>query len=319
MSVSEVVFRESVAQREVASIPLSHVSIELGHLYAEQFNGGDIDAMRRHFAEIAPWVEAARQSAARRAGRTRPRISTCFLVDDYFTRFSTPAELIPLLVKAAAEAGLTIDYLARESGCATTDRGIPLADMLVSRIVDDPPPLTNGWRPPSSESGWLCNGVRSPQSVPTAMNGAAKWQKPQENAANRHSIFLDVELWSDEPGGRLWSCPLLAAVWQLLRLGMLRYQSEDPARPARWHGDLPAEWEQLPAIVRLNEQADPFSAYQTYSILSGRFVPVETAVRTILGQTSVEAAVLEQLATRARAEGIELPATLIERIRYAFP
>ena len=41
-------------------------------------------------------------AAADRAGGGRPRISTCFLVDDYFTRFSRPAELVPLLL---AEAG----------------------------------------------------------------------------------------------------------------------------------------------------------------------------------------------------------------------
>ena len=40
------------------------------------------------------------------------------VIDDYFSRFSAPAEVIPMVAAAAEQEGLRIDYLARESACA---------------------------------------------------------------------------------------------------------------------------------------------------------------------------------------------------------
>lgn len=115
------VFRESSADPRTESVPFSHLSLELGHLYMEDFAEGAA-RLRRHFAGVRPWVEAARAGLGPLPPGRRPRISTCFLIDDYFSRLATPAELIPPLLAAAAEAGLTIDYLARESGCAGPPR-----------------------------------------------------------------------------------------------------------------------------------------------------------------------------------------------------
>src|SRR5437773_7477656 len=112
--ISSVVFKEAAAQRRVASVPLAHLSIELGHLYAEDF-----DDLQRHLDRVAPWVEQARKVyAADLPKGTTPRISTCFLIDDYFNRFSTPPEVISRLRNAAQASGLTIAYIAREAGCA---------------------------------------------------------------------------------------------------------------------------------------------------------------------------------------------------------
>lgn len=318
MTLADIGFRETVAERSVVSVPLSHLSIELGHLYAEDFQG-DVDSLRRHFEQVAPRVEAVRIDAAGRSGRKRPRISTCFLIDDYFTPFSTPAEIIPLLTKAAALSGLTIDYLARESGCATADQ-VSVADLVVARLVDDPSPGTNGSRPPASESGWLCNGERSPSVATTAMDRAPEtWAPPRENAANRHTVFVDVQLWSEERGRRVWSCPFLAAVWQLLRLGLLRNQGASVVEPKLWVGDFPADWSRMPPVIQLNRDADAFAAYRTESVLNGRFLAVELAVQTILSQVSAEPAVLEMVAQRANAEGLLLPDEIIRRIGYTFP
>ncbi|CAM5724891.1 hypothetical protein SVIOM342S_03063 [Streptomyces violaceorubidus] len=64
------------------------------------------------------------------------------------------------------------------------------------------------------------------------MKRAVAWQPPHETAARRHSVFLDVELWSDDADGqRTWSCPFLAAVWQLARLGLLRNEGEAVLAP----------------------------------------------------------------------------------------
>jgi hypothetical protein len=315
--VSEAVFRETTAEPRTQSVPLSHLSLELGHLYMEDFEAGP-ERLREHFAEVRLWVDAARASAARRTGGRRPRISTCFLIDDYFTRFSTPAELIPLVLKEADKAGLVIDYLARESGCAVAGR-IELAESVVHRLVESPPPGSHGSRPPVSQTGWLANGQRTPTAARSALGEVKGWQPPQETAARNHSVFMDVELWSEKDGRRLWSCPLLAAVWQLARLGLLRHLGEAVLEPHPWNGgEFPHDWDRLPPLIKLNETAAPFSAYRTCTLMPNRFLAVEDAVRLILDQTAVDDRALKQVAERSAGEGLAVPEAVAQRATYVF-
>ncbi|WP_112470873.1 SCO2522 family protein [Streptomyces triticisoli] len=318
--MTEAVFRETTAEPRTQAVPLSHLSLELGHLYMEDFEAGP-QRLREHFAQVRPWAEAARAAAAAaRPGGRRPRISTCFLIDDYFTRFSSPAELVPLLLAEADRAGLTIDYLARESGCAVTGK-VPLAQAVAGRIVESPPPGSYGNRPPAAQTGWLANGERSPVArAPQAMKTAAAWQPPKETAARRHSVFLDVELWSDDPDGhRTFSCPFLAAVWQLARLGLLRNEGEPVFVPQpHTASGFPEDWDELPALVRLNPRADPFAAYRTCSVMPNRFLPVEHAVRVILDQTEVDRGALRQVAERSAREDMTVPDSVADRISYVF-
>jgi hypothetical protein len=320
-------FSEVAAQRRVAAVPLSHLSIELGHLYREDLAADDVNraddldgAGRRladHFRTVRPWYDALRRNCVDSLPGRAARVSTCFLVDDYFGRFSSPAELIPRLVTAAQSAGLTIDYLARESGCAEAD-GVPLAGLVEARLVDDPPPDTTGARPPARETGWLSNGQRTPASTGEALGYVGAWQPPAENGARNHSIFVDVELWNERDGQRVWSCPFLAAVWQLLRLGLLRNLGEPVAVPVPWAGDLPGSWAELPAIVQLTPRAAPFSAYRSASVLAGRFLPIELAVRTILSQVHVDPEADRQVSQRSSGESLDLPAEVIDRLSYCF-
>ncbi|MYX30944.1 hypothetical protein GTY75_30705 [Streptomyces sp. SID8381] len=317
--MTEAVFRETTAEPRTQSVPLSHLSLELGHLYMEDFEAGP-RRLREHFAQVGPWVAAARTAAEARAGGRRPRISTCFLIDDYFTRFSSPAELVPLLLAEADRAGLEIDYLARESGCAVTGT-VPVAQAVAARIVESPPPGSYGNRPPAAQTGWLANGERSPAArAPQAMKPAAAWQPPQETAARRHSVFLDVELWSEDADGRrTWSCPFLAAVWQLARLGLLRAEGEPLFTPdPHPGGEFPDDWDELPSLVRLNAHAAPFAAYRTCSVLPNRFLPVEHAVRVVLDQTEVDTAALRQIADRSAREGVPVPDSVADRVSYVF-
>jgi hypothetical protein len=314
--VTEAVFRETTAEPRTQSVPLSHLSVELGHLYMEDFEAGP-ERLREHFAEVRIWVEAARDSAARRAGGRRPRVSTCFLVDDYFTRFSTPAELIPFVLEEAQRAGLVIDYLARESGCAVADR-IELAKSVMHCLVESPPPGSYGSRPPVSQTGWLANGQRTP-ATRSALSEVTGWQPPRETAARNHSVFMDVELWSEKDGQRLWSCPFLAAVWQLARLGLLRHLGEPVLTPCPWNGeDFPHDWDRLSPLLRLNHSAAPFSAYRTCTLLPTRFLAVEDAVRLILDQMDVDAGALQQITERSVREGIQVPAAIAQRATYVF-
>lgn len=315
MPGAATVFREQSSEDRTESVPLAHLSIELGHLYMEDFADGP-DRLRGHFAAVAPWIAAARAGAA--VGGNRPRVSTCFLIDDYFAPFSSPAEVIPELVRAADASGLVIDYVARESACARIGDVEPAA-LLEARLV--PPPLEghNGSRPPPEDTGWLCNGARSPGDGAEAMAPRVGWQPPREIGARRHSVFLDVELWDGDRPHRTWSCPFLAAVWQLLRLGLLRDRGAAVAAPAvPPDAGYPRNWAELPAVTRINPAAAPFAAYRTFSVLANRFLPIEHAVRLILGHSAIDPVLLRQTAGRAKAEGVLLSADPTERIAYTF-
>jgi hypothetical protein len=311
--------REPSEHLRVESLALSHVSVELGHLYFEDFAAGP-DALSASFAALVPWAEAAVSRTVAGEPSGRARISTCFLVDDYFSRFAGPAEVVPMVLEAAAKSGLQVDYLARESACAVAGEARP-AELLLARLVIEPSPGTTGARPPLTETGWLTNGVRSPAgpgSAPEAMAGNVRWQPPRQNSARRHSIFIDVELWDDGPSGRVWSCAMLAAVWQVLRLGLLRDLGRPVAQPVDAPAQLPEDWRDFPPVVRLRPRAEPFAAYTTVSLLPSTFLPVELAVRTILGQFAADPQVLEQVARRAGGENIRLAEEIIDRISYAF-
>ena len=318
--VADVEFREATAQHRTASLPMSHLSVELGHLYADDFRPG-YDHVLRYFERVAPWAEQVRESCARRLpDKVTPRVSTCFLVDDYLNDVPHPAEVIDQLRKAAEANGITIDYIARESGCVEAD-GIPLARLVVDHLVPDPPQHTNGERPPAAETGWLCNGQRSPDGAAPAMQAAVPWAPPRENSANPHSIFVDVQLWSEAHGRHTWSCAFLSSVWQLVRLGLLRHRGAPVIRPQQFDENetLPADWTKLPAVIQLNPAATAFSAYRTVSVLNQRFLSVElAAVRTILSQVAASPEVLAELRKRGAGEGMELPEQIIERIGYVF-
>jgi hypothetical protein len=312
--VTSAVFREAAANPTTASLPWSHLSVELGHLYLEDFVGGP-EVLAGLMRQVAPWAQAAGATII----AAQPRLSTCFLVDDYFSTPIPPAEAIPMLLAAADSVGLTIDYLVRESACAVAD-GVPLAELVTGRLVPDPPPGWTGSRPTTQDSGWLCNGVRSPRPAEAsqAMRVPRPWEPPSENGLKRHSVFVDVELWSDEADGRLYSCSFLAAIWQLLRLGLLRMRGEAVLVPRRWDGEWPDTWSALPPVIQLTEQARSFTAYRTFSVLPNSFLHIEHAVRTILSQVAVENVVLEQARERALAERIALPAAVVDRIGYVF-
>lgn len=308
MTVYEVTFSEATGEQRAESVPLSQLSFELGHLYFEDLRGGP-EVLRRKFEAVAPWARAMLRPGVRN--------STCYLIDDYFSSELSPAEVVPMVLDAAKRAGLSIGYLARESACADVN-GIGVAQLVTQWIIDEPPEGSNGLRPPATVAGWLSNGKRSPTMVPAAMKGPQEWSPPRESARNRHSIFLDVELWSTVGEGRLWSCPMLAAVWQLARLGLLRYEGKPLLQPQAWEQDWPAEWASLPGVIKIDPDAAPFSAYRTLSVLDIQFLPVEHAVRQILGMIAIDASVMQQSVLRAGKEGLAVSDEIVGRVGYVF-
>jgi hypothetical protein len=305
-------FREVAADESVESVALSHLSLELGHLYRDDYLAGT-ERLLAQFRKVQPWASVA----AANCGTPRPRVSTCFLIDDYFTRFSSPAKVVPDVLEAARECGLTIDYIARESACADAG-GVPLADIVAGRLTALPPPGADGSRPPAIEVGWLSNGQRSPGVDGREAMNRPVWLPPMEIDAPNHSVFVDVELWSETNGRRTWSCAYLAAVWQLLRLGMLRNAGRNVVHPRPMDADLPDSWDDLPPVLQVTASAQPFCAYRSLSVIPTRFLNVEHAVRVVLGQYSALPAVIDQISARSGCEHLDTPADLTQRIDYVF-
>lgn len=322
------VYTEATEQPWVAPVPLSHLSIEVGHFYLNDLLG-DLGRVKEEFRRIVPLVAAFTESARVRFGPD-VRVSTCYLIDDYFQPDTDPAEILGKLLTAADAAGLTIDYLARESGCWQTSQfmdgvplgePIPVAEMVAARIVAEPAPPDTGRRPPTAQSGWLCNGRRSSEHEPAQAMRGRTYEPPEEFGRREHSIFLDVQLWStqlvDGVTVTRWSCPFLAAVWHLLRLGMLRYHGAAVVDPQQWHGEpWPRRWHEVPPVVQLTPDAAPFAAYQTLSMLPKRYLGIEHAVRLVLDHLDLDEDVLAQVIATGAAEDVMVSRKISERLSH---
>jgi len=312
----DTTFSETTTLRRVQDVAYSHVSIELDHLYMEDFMR-DKTHIRNRIAQIAPWYHTAVKTYESRGLKGRPRISTCFLVDDYFTELKSPVDLIPMLLGAADDVGVRVDYIGRESACAVADE-VDVAQMVAGRLVSIPVEGTNGSRPPVAESGWLSNGQRSPGESTEALRTHG-WLPPIEAEARNHSIFMDVQLWSEKHNGeRLWSCPMLAAVWQLARLGLLRHHGRAVIEPRPLPNELPDEWSEMPPVAQVEPNAAPFHGYQTLSLFDDRFLSIEHAVRVILNQVAQDGAVMQRVEQRARSEGMLIAPDIAGRMAYLF-
>ncbi|MVU79938.1 hypothetical protein GPX89_22170 [Nocardia sp. ET3-3] len=339
-------YSEAGERNRVAGQPLSHLSIEVGHFYMDELVNG-VDRIHAQLSKVAPIVEAQIAAAEREFG-PGARVSTCFLVDDYFwsrtgsrsreaRRTADPGEVLPKLLAAAETCGVPIDYLAREAGCAEVPsfldgqpigEPIRLAEMMAARIVPEPEPQGTGRRPPSVESGWLCNGRRSSEYDAGQAMRIARYRPPEEFGARNHSIFLDVQLWSrqvEEVAGEqvermLWSCPFLAAIWQLLRLGLIRNEGAMVAAPEPWTDPWPSDWTRLPAVVRLNPDAKPFAAYRALSVLPYSYLGIEHAVRVILDHLQIDENVQAKLVERGASERnpVLVPQLPTRRLNHIF-
>ncbi|MFI1989232.1 SCO2522 family protein [Actinoplanes sp. NPDC020271] len=296
------------SEKPAPSVALSHTSLELGHLYMEDL--ADENYLVDYFANVEPWFKAITGNAG--SGRNAQRISTCFLIDDYFSQLGGPEEIIKKVLRAAELNNLTIDYIARESSCAEME-GVSLARKVFEQIVPEPHPGTTGARPTVKESGWLSNGKRSPNVSAAPALAMSAWEPPIQTAAARHSVFVDVEIRDRDK----WSCAFLAAVWQLLRLGLIRPKNAGLMQPVSI-STYPDTWAEMPPVIQMTPRPRPFCAYRTVSILPAGFMEVELAARTVLQRVRIDDYAGRDLITRADNEGITLSADILNRIDYAF-
>lgn len=341
MSDVEFSYRELSETPHVEPVPLAHLSVQVGQVSPDDFaDPGRLIAPR--LEQVAPWLQAAGKRVRDRFGRGA-RISTCLLVDDHSPSLSAvkapePSAAMESLAEIAGAAGVRIDYLARYAGCAVAcDRPHPrprdrhaLADIVASLIVPEAAVGANGSRPPTEHTGWLANGQRSPDFRP-AMDHSPTWTPPVAFGRERHSVFVDVELWSLDQGpggraagagaetdtatgiqpgsGRQYSLSLLTAVWHLLRLGLLRDAGNAVAVPYRFGPDelVPDLWAQLPSITQLTQDPAPFSAYQALSLLPSQHRDAEHAAGIVLDHVRLDDRVLSLVAERALAEPAPFP------------
>ncbi|MBH0775709.1 SCO2522 family protein [Nocardia bovistercoris] len=317
-------YSEATDLLRIAAVPLSHLSIEVGHFYLTDIID-DIGRVESEFRRMVPLVTTFTESARVRFGPTA-RISTCYLLDDYFSPDRNAAEILDKLLNAASAAGLVIDYLVRESGCAQishfndgvpTGEPIPVAEMVAAQIVAEPAPQDKSRDRPTDRPGWLCNGRRSSEHDPMQAMRNRQYLPPEEFGRREHTIFLDVELWNirtaDGVETTRWSCAFLAAVWHLLRLGVLRYHGAPVIVAHPWHGEpWPQRWHDVPPLIQLNPDAEPFAAYRTLSMLPKLYIGVEHAVRLILDHLDLDEDVVTQIIASAAAEAA--PVTISRKI-----
>ncbi|WP_405177946.1 SCO2522 family protein [Nocardia sp. NBC_01377] len=308
-------------------IPMSHLSIEVGHFSLADVRG-NMASVRADLRRIAPLMRAFTESARVRYGPAA-RISTCYLIDDYFEPDIAPVDILDDLRSAAAEIGSTIDYFARLSSCARATRfahsvptgdPIPVAEMVAARIVTEPSPPDAGRRPPTGQSGWLCNSKRATEHEAAQ----DEYRTPtDEYGRHEHSLFLDVQLWSNrntaEGTETRWSCAFLTTVWHLLRLGLLRYDGAPVTDPQPWYTEpTPPTWDELPPVVQINPDATPFPAYRTLSILPKQYVGIEHAVRLVLDHLSPYGHVNDEIIAGALAEPVPMnvPRSIGDRLSH---
>lgn len=294
----------------------AQLSVELGHLYisalgleknATKLSDFAREAINRRidrtYAAVAPIVKRYRD-----AGKM---VSTTILIDDYFMdpHLTAIKQQISGYVRTSCEeAEIPLDYIVYESALAVD------VDRLYKRLIEFPKYGSgSAGRDTDPTMQWLDNGQPG-RAVQTVAMDARLGLGADRDASDpvdrlgtaygvrggKHSLHVDVELYSDAPSGRIWSCPILAAWWQLVRLGMLRDSDGNPRLP--------------PDTVPISSNS-ALCAKRTLTALSPEFLEIEAAVRAILTQANIPEMWLSGL-----REGIETPKhdEHLTRIGYTF-
>jgi hypothetical protein len=258
--------------------------MEVGHFYADTIAQGR-DVLAEHFSAIhtvaqtaiRAWTIQKAQAYKQPVSAIRkPLVTTCFMFDDYHNRpaaSTSPAEPLGLILDAAADANVQIDYVVREAAYA------PMAEVVLTSLMREA-----RVRATDEGSGWLL--AEEPRTQYAMAMGY------EERAPTRSPINISVELYSHPAGtkGRTsWACPFLASMWQIHRLGGVA--GLPTPEPTQVLGELPnwKHWEDVPSVIQRNPDAAPFAAAETFSILPNAFTPVEGAVDRIIAALNMNA------------------------------
>ncbi len=299
----------------MADQAVADLSLEFGHFYLRDADSASIE---REARQEAGWVRPLLE-AQESEGNT---VSTVVMIDDYFLADDERGDLQDkghAIVEAFEAEGVRVDRLVRESQCAETVHQLERSYFIPRLDAADSAMVGTERVPDTPARRWLDNGEPGAQVVATqtSTENVTTWGNPLEQSGSRaapprrppprprapHSIHLEAELWSGDPRVRVWSCPILAAWWQLIRLGLARDDADARIDLAFGPG--------------LHEDASPLAAKRTLTVLCPEFLPVEAAVRAIL-----ERVVIADPSWRRHLEGRpdELPADVhLRRIGYLFP
>ena len=111
---ADIGYTEGVTTSSAPSIAFSHLSVELGHLYMEDLRLSE-GRLAEYFLTVAPWVRTI--TAMERPGTSTPRISTCFLIDDYFSQLGKPEDIAnAFLWLASDEAAYVTGHVLHVDG-----------------------------------------------------------------------------------------------------------------------------------------------------------------------------------------------------------
>ena len=287
------------------------LSIEIGHFYMSELQkelhadrtasevrelvGRRMDA---GFAAVAPIVKRYEQH--------KKQVSVVVLIDDYFwtKKYELSREdIADKVVQYSAEKSIPLDFVVYESALAES------VEMMFNRIVPFPIGGAGSRQVDGVDrSQWLSNGqagrklVRSSKTPRLGMSVTA--DGPDETVVKRprpHSLHIDVEMYADDENGkRKWACPVLAAWWQLVRLGMLRDNDGNASYPSD--------------TIVINDERK-LVAMRTLTALSPDFLEIEAAVRTILCQVSIPQLWQDQLRDGPR---MPEPDEHLSRMGYVF-
>lgn len=273
------------------AMEFADLSVEIGHLYISELElpagaTGLTDPARELISRrIDAGYAAVVSTIQKYQGRKKPkRVSTAVLIDDYFMPDNLRIdreEIADCVKKSCEDSHIPLDYIVYESALADS------VEMLHGRLMPFPKPCSGSeGLDTGGETRWLSNGQlgRDPGGSPrTRIQGLVITPSTEDEDTTRlksfgarsgqHSLHLDIELYRGENDSRKWACPILAAWWQLVRLGMFRDSDGNSC--------LPTDTD----IVR--DGCDAFFAKRTLTALSPEFLGIEAAVRTILEQVSV--------------------------------
>lgn len=221
---------------------MTDLSIEVCHLYVHRMTE---EKIRAAAVQAAQWVKPLLASAPQQTH------TVSVFLDDYTrprraeSKWSL-ADAHETVVRIFDDVGFPVDYIVMEAACAQTVGHLKAL-------------LAGAGEAAEIERGWLNNGEPARHQI----------ELVRKKARHAHPISLDVQLWSDDEDGVRWACPMVAAWWQLLRLGALKFFG------------LP-----LPMNTWKRSGALELEASRTLTVLNVEYLEVEHAVQNILRHVS---------------------------------
>lgn len=259
----------------------AQLSVEVGHVYLGELQ--DPSLVGSAAAAAAFWIKPVLDKVG------RANASVCLMIDDYFPARGSidPDEAAALFIAAFEEAGLALDYVAHEADFAVFAEDVRARIQPQPRLGEmsfgEPGGFRNDLKDSSGRwlrSGWISNGdpIRAERGARDGFalfDRAAKTDETLGRPEHRTSMALEVQIYDTPKGDAVvWSCPFLAACWQLVRLGALRDDNNEPRFPER--------------MRQLRDDAPPFHARRTLTLLPPSMLRVEHAVRVILSQLDLD-------------------------------